>query len=101
MVTDLNNVTNCFERSNNLSYCLKGKIELSGNILCDECVPLAHINGSNNICECDHDSFGINNIFCYKCDDPIKGNPGCDSNEGCEYIFEDNQLKCNNCKNII
>ena len=54
-------------------------------IYCTECVPFAHLNELNSICEFDNDSFGINNLFCYKCDDEIKGNTGCLANEGCKY----------------
>ena len=99
LITELYNISNCFERSNMLTYCLKGKIDIYGNITCEQYVPSAHLNESNQICECDHDSFGINNLFCYKCDDPIKGNPGCESEEGCEYRIANNQLNCNKCKN--
>ena len=69
LITDLNNISNCFERADNLVYCLKGKYKTSGNILCDECVSLAHLNELNHSCECDYGSFGINGEFCYKCDD--------------------------------
>ena len=99
LITDLNNISNCMERFDYLAYCIKGKYEISGDISCIECISLAHLNEATNICQCDYDSFGINEKFCYKCDDPINGNPGCEPDEGCEYRIANNQLNCNKCKN--
>ena len=65
---------------------------------CNKCVSLTHLNESNQICECNSDSFGIRNLFCYKCDDEVKGNPGCIANDGCEYRIQNDQLNCNRCK---
>ena len=86
LITNINNINDCYERSGYLSYCLKGSIDINDNILCDECVSFAHLNNTNEkrICECNYDSFGIKNKFCYKCDDENKGNPGCIASEGCE-----------------
>ena len=100
LITNINNISNCFERNENLSYCEKGKITESGDIICIECVSFAHLKQLNqiSICECDYDSFGINNLSCYKCDDEIKGNPGCLAEKGCEYIPENEKLICKKCK---
>ena len=98
LITNLNNISNCYERSDNLVYCSKGKIDNKDNKICTECVSLAHLNKSNEICECNSDSFGIRDLFCYKCDDENKGNPGCVSSEGCEYRIINDQLNCNKCK---
>ena len=100
LITNLNNISDCFERSNNLVYCSKGKIDDKDNKICTECLSLAHLNKSNEtqICKCDSDSFGVRDLFCYKCDDEIKGNPGCISSEGCEYKIINDQLNCNKCK---
>ena len=100
LITNINNRSNCFERNENLSYCEKGKITESGDIICTECVSFAHLKQLNqiSICECDYDSFGINNLSCYKCDDEIKGNPGCLAEKGCEYIPENEKLICKKCK---
>ena len=75
LITDLNNISNCFERNGNLVYCLKGKINNENNKICTECVSLANLNTINEsqICKCNSDSFGVRNLFCYKCDDQIKG----------------------------
>jgi len=100
LIINLNNISDCFERSNNLVYCSKGKMDDKNNKICTECVSFAHLNKSNEvqICECNSDSFGVRNLLCYKCDDEIKGNPGCVSSEGCEYRIINNQLNCNKCK---
>jgi len=100
LITNLNNISDCFERSDNLVYCSKGEIDDKDNKICTECVSLAHLNKLNGIqiCECNSDSFGVRDLFCYKCDDENKGNPGCVSSEGCEYKIINNQLNCNKCK---
>ena len=100
LITNINNINDCYERSDYLSYCLKGSIDINDNILCDECVSFALLKNSNEkrICECNYDSFGIKNKFCYKCDDENKGNPGCIADEGCEYRPANDQLNCNKCK---
>ena len=54
---------------------------------------------TNDICECESDSFSKNNLFCYLCDDRYQGNPGCNNTEGCEYKLNVDQLNCNKCKN--
>ena len=57
LITDLNNISNCFERTNNLIYCSKGKMEPSEDMICEECVSLAYLNEVNQICECENNSF--------------------------------------------
>ena len=98
LITGLNNINNCFERTNNLVFCLKGKINNNNNKICTECVSFANLNNSKQVCECNSDSIGERNIFCYKCDDEILGNPGCLASEGCEYRIGNNQFICNKCK---
>ena len=98
LITNLNNISDCFERSDNLVYCSKGEIDDKDNKICTEYVSLAHLNKSNEICKCNSDSFGVRDLFCYKCDDENKGNPGCVSSEGCEYKIINNQLNCNKCQ---
>ena len=99
LITDINNnISDCYERTNNLVFCFKGN-DYENKKICRECVSFAHLNETQQICECNYDSFGIRNIACYKCDDEIKGNPGCIASEGCEYIVTNDQLNCNKCKN--
>ena len=67
--TNSNGISNCVYRASNLAYCTEGKEdENTGNAICIKCVPSAHLN-EESFCECDHDSFGINNLFCHKWDD--------------------------------
>ena len=80
---------------NELSYCLEGKLE-NGNLICTKCVNNSYL--INNICSCNHDSFSKDSKWCYKCNDPKHGNPGCEESEGCEYILDNDQLNCNKCK---
>ena len=91
-----NGVKDCYERKNNLAYCLEGKIENENNI-CTKCVEHA-ILAKENKCECNFGTFGYNNSFCYECDDKIHGNPGCVSSKGCNYILANDELDCNECK---
>ena len=97
LISNSNNISDCYERAGNLSYCEKGVKTKYGELFCIECVSHAHLNLSKQ-CECNYDSFGLQNLFCYKCDDEIEGNPGCIAREGCEYIQENDQLICNKCK---
>ena len=90
-------IKGCYPRENNLSYCLKGKIDENGNTICTQCVENSLLNGSG-ICECNFDSFGKDQKWCYKCDDKIEGNPGCVSEKGCNYIHSNDKLNCNDCK---
>ena len=100
LITKLDNISVCSERTGILSYCEKAIETESGELFCTECVSHAHLNESSqgSICECNYDSYGIQNLFCYKCDDEIKGNPGCLAKEGCEFRPNNNQLICNKCK---
>ena len=88
---------NCYARSGNFSYCLEGEIEDNGNKKCTRCVEHAIIN-SSGICECNFDSFGKYNEWCYRCDDKETGNPGCQATKGCNYTYSNNELDCNGCK---
>ena len=94
-ITNKNNISDCYNRTENLVYCIEGKINENSIKNCIKCVKNAHLNSN---CECDNDSFGFRNIFCYKCDDSNKGNPGCLSSEGCIYKISNDQLDCNQCK---
>ena len=87
---------NCRYRSGILQYCLEGELD-NDNYKCTKCVPNAHLN-ENDICECDPDSFGYDDRWCYKCDDNSQGNPGCDAEKGCNYYTSNYQLNCNQCK---
>ena len=93
----LNNITDCLF-SYNLDYCLNGEKDLNDIAICSECVKNAHFNKKNGVCQCNSDSFSIDENFCYKCDDVIHGNPGCDASEGCEYYDKNNLLSCKKCK---
>ena len=85
LITDIKNISDCYERKDNLAYCLKGKVDDKDIKKCIECISFSHLNENTNICDCNYDSFGVRNKTCYKCDDEIKGNPGCIDSEGCEY----------------
>ena len=98
IISNSNNINDCFERINNLVYCFKGEIGSKNNSICTKCVSFATLN-LNQICECNSDSFGYRNLFCYKCDDENKGNLGCEAQEGCVYKISNDQLNCNKCKN--
>ena len=98
LFTDSNGISDCVYRANDLAYCAEGKEdENTGKAICTKCVSFAHLN-EESFCECDSDSFGRDNFFCYKCDDEIRGNLGCVANEGCEYNALNWQLNCNKCK---
>ena len=89
--------TICEYRSGSLEYCMEGELD-DNNYKCTKCVPNAHFN-SDNICECDPDSFSKYYAeWCYKCDDKSYGNPGCDAEKGCNYYTSNDQLNCNECK---
>ena len=98
LLTGLNGRSDCVERSGDLSYCIKAKEENNGNIVCTECVSLAHLTEENSEWQCDYDSFGFKNLFCYKCDDEYYGNPGCEIEEGCDYRPQNEQINCHKCK---
>ena len=97
ITNDNSGKNDCFIRSGNLSYCLKGNIDEKGNYICLQCVDHASLN-NYNICECSYNYFGKFNEFCYKCDDENKANPGCLAEKGCNYIHSNDQLDCNECK---
>ena len=94
-ITNKNNISDCYDRTDNLVYCIEGEKDDNSNLNCTKCVQNAHLN---NKCECDYDSFGYRDLFCYKCDDINHGNPGCVSSEGCIYKSSNDQLDCNQCK---
>ena len=97
-----NGAKDCFERKNNLSYCLEGNYEENNgigeiqNYKCLNCVDHSTLNNSN-ICECDFDSFYKDTKWCYKCDDKEKGIIGCNASLGCNFI-QPIELDCNVCK---
>jgi len=90
-------INECSDRIGNLSYCLEGIIDKNDNIICTKCVNHATLN-SSGICECNYDSFAKSQEWCYKCDDEIEGNPGCNAEKGCSYLHPNNELDCNECK---
>ena len=47
LITNSNNISNCYERTGNLSYCVKGIKTEYGELLCTECVSHAHLNLSS------------------------------------------------------
>ena len=90
------NIKQCYERKDNLSYCLEGKLA-DNNLICTKCVNNSELN-ENNICKCKLDSFSKDTKHCYKCNDINIGNPGCDESKGCEYFSANDQLNCKKCK---
>ena len=84
---------NCHERKNNLSYCVEAKYD---NIIynCTECAD--NTIRKDNKCSCKSGFFGINNTFCYKCNDIQFGNPGCDDSGSCEYSSQ-YKVTCEKC----
>ena len=95
-IINIHNISNCYERENELTYCLEGIQDKDLKNNCTICVDNAHLN---NICECNEDSFGKGNLSCYKCDDINDGIPGCFASKGCEYNNTNDQLNCFQCKN--
>ena len=96
-ITDFDKTNLCYDRNDNLSYCLEGERDVNNNLKCNECVPNSQMNNSH-ICECNINSFGKYNLNCYKCDDKEYGNPGCEASSGCNYYHSNDQLNCNKCK---
>ena len=92
-----NGKKNCYTRSGNFSFCSEGEIDENGHYICSKCVENAKLN-SSDICDCNSDSFGKYNQWCYKCDDISFGNPGCVAKKGCNYIHSNDELDCNECK---
>ena len=84
VITNSNRVKNCYERKDELSYCLEGKIENEKNI-CEKCVENAKLTQENK-CECNFGFFGYNDLYCYECDYDIYENQGCDASKGCRFI---------------
>lgn len=94
----LNKIVDCLY-SNNLDYCSNGEKDLNDKTICTECVKNAYFNRKKSVCQCNNDSFSIDEHFCYKCDDEIHGNPGCNATDGCQYNELNDLLSCNKCKN--
>ena len=86
---------NCFPSKDSLSFCLKGEFK-NQKYTCTKCVNNASLK--DNKCSCNSDSFSMDNISCYKCNDEELGNPGCDESEGCEYVNDKKKLTCKKCK---
>ena len=93
----LNNITDCIF-SYNLDYCSNGEKDLNDIVICTECVKNAQFNKKKNVCQCNSDSFSIDENDCYKCDNEMGKNPGCDASEGCEYNDQDQFVSCKKCK---
>ena len=96
-ITTYDNRIDCYNRKGKLAYCLKGEEKENHELNCTTCVDNSNLNESA-ICQCDSDSFGKYDEWCYKCDDKYYGNPGCNISEGCQYYYPNDQLDCNQCK---
>ncbi len=100
LVEDIStHIKTCYERNNyyNLSFCELGKRE-NGMFSCTKCVENSALDSSNTKCLCNSDSFSKDTKWCYKCNDFLKGNIGCDESFGCSYYEANDQLNCNKCK---
>ena len=86
----------------NLILCLEAK-KINSKIYCIKCINNYQLIWSNeynqDICDsnCSNNSFFKNN-WCYKCNDIINGNQGCNIEKGCNYDLIKNEVKCNECK---
>ena len=95
---------NCYVREKDLSYCLSGKKDESGNLICLDCVENAQME--SGICKCNADSLGKNNQFCDKCD-VINSNGQCflceydiGNCDKCHFDEKEGELKCDNCISV-
>ena len=122
LVEDIDtNIKYCYNRPNKLYHCTEGimKVPFPKDdpqyrqnpaqfppdqfiYNCTKCIENSHLNEKKE-CDCDYDCFDkgrINNDYgykCYKCNDHMIGNPGCDAEKGCTFDAHNNQLNCNNC----
>ena len=92
-------IKSCYNRNNynNLSFCELGKNE-NGIYSCTKCTENSALDSSNIKCQCNSDSFSKDTIWCYKCNDFLHGNLGCEESFGCSYYEANDQLNCNKCK---
>ena len=102
-VTDYRGANDCYERINELVYCLKAIKDIEGNLQCIKCIGNFKFIFSEiyNKTICDTNcEFGYfkKHFWCHKCDDKKIGNPGCVAEKGCEYFSSNDQLNCNECK---
>lgn len=115
LIEDLDtNIKYCYERRNQLIHCLEGKMKVpspkddpryrqnpgqnppdSFFYNCTKCINNSHFNNTNT-CICNYDSFDkgvwvwsdyLYGYFCYKCNDPMEGNVGCEAEKGCTYAY--------------
>ena len=89
-------------QENELIRCSEAK-EDNGKLYCTKCInnyPFIWSNEYNqDICDdkCSIDSF-LKNNWCYKCNDSNNGNEACNSEKGCNYNHDNNEVYCNECK---
>lgn len=96
-------IMNCSIQEGNLVNCLKATEDNNENVQCNQCVSNFQLIWSNQYMQkiCDNKcSLGmfLKNNFCYKCDNQINGNQGCNSAFGCDYNLSNNLLNCYGCK---
>ena len=94
LVEDIStHIKTCYNRNNyyNLSFCEIGKRE-NGMYSCTKCVDNSALDSSHTKCLCNSDSFSKDTKWCYKCNDFLEGNPGCDESFGCNYYEANDQL---------
>ena len=102
-VTDYRGVNDCYESKDDLAFCLTATKDESGKLQCTKCVGnfrfIHSTTYEKDICDPNCDPGYFKKYFwCYKCDDRYSGNPGCVAEKGCEYISDNDQLNCNECK---
>ncbi|MEE3325448.1 MAG: hypothetical protein VZR33_08955, partial [Methanosphaera sp.] len=102
-VTDHRGAHDCYYSTGELVLCEKATKDINNNLQCTKCFGnFKFINSTyynKMICNenCEPDAFK-KNYWCYACDDPYWGNPGCVKEKGCSYISSNDQLNCNECK---
>ena len=102
-VTDRRGSHDCYYSTGELVLCEKATKDINNNLQCTKCFGnFKFINSTDYnkmICNenCEPDAFK-KNYWCYACDDPYWGNPGCVKEKGCEYFSANDQLNCNECK---
>ena len=83
--------------------CIEAYEDKNENISCTKCkynYPFIWSEEYNqSICD-NKCAFGFffREKWCYECDNPEKGNIGCNSSAGCDYVSSNNELQCNSCK---
>ena len=102
-VTDYRGAHDCYPSINELVLCANATKDNTENLQCTHCIGnfkfIFSDKYNKNICDenCEADAFK-KNFWCYKCEDKDFGNPGCVGEKGCEYISDNDQLNCKECK---